>query len=110
MRSLKERWRRWYNGWQADWVADWPSRNARLRAWFDMMVFDHGILRLLWSNFAKVTDGIYRANQPGPARVKAWGAKGIKSIINLRGASDWGSYHLEKEAAEATGIELIDQR
>ncbi len=110
MASLKQKWRNWYDRWQADWVADWPSPNARLRAWFDMMVFDHGFLRVLWRNFAEVSEGVYRANQPGPARVKAWGEMGIKSIINLRGESDWGSYHLEKEAAEDAGIELIDQR
>lgn len=108
--SLKQRWRRWYNAWQADWVSAWPSRAARGRAWFDMLVFDHGVLRLLWTNFSEVKPEVYRANQPGPRNVEAWAKRGIRSVINLRGESDWGSYHLEREACAAAGIQLINTR
>ena len=56
---------------------------------------DHEILRALYHNQSKVAPGVYRSNQPSPNRIKTWAKKGIKTIINLRGASNQGSYLLE---------------
>ena len=56
---------------------------------------DHEILRALFLNQSKVAPGVYRSNQPSPSRIKTWAKKGIKTIINLRGASNQGSYLLE---------------
>ncbi|WP_161862939.1 fused DSP-PTPase phosphatase/NAD kinase-like protein [Algicella marina] len=110
MAGLKERFRRWYNDWQAEWNAEWPSPNARKRAWFDMMWFDHGFLRILWRNHDEVAPGIWRANQPGPKRLRELADLGMRSIINLRGESGWGTYFLEKEVAEEAGVELLNAR
>ena len=56
---------------------------------------DHEFLRVLYHNQSKVAPGVYRSNQPSPDRIKNWAKKGIKTIINLRGASNQGSYLLE---------------
>ena len=52
---------------------------------------------------------MWRANQPSPRQVVAHAReRGIRTIINLRGASTKGYYLLEKEACEAAGIALVD--
>ena len=56
---------------------------------------DHECLRVLYHNQSKVAPGVYRSNQPSPERIKNWAKKGIKTIVNLRGASNQGSYLLE---------------
>jgi len=81
---------------------------GRLRAWMDMLVVDHGILRLGWRHWHAVRPGLYRSNQPAPFHVRRAARFGIRTIINLRGANDSGHYHLEKEAAAKAGLTLID--
>ena len=69
---------------------------------------DHEILRALYHNQSKVAPGVYRSNQPSPNRIKTWAKKGIKTIINLRGASNQGSYLLELQKCNDLGIKLIN--
>ncbi len=75
----------------------------------DLMWGDHGFLRLRFRNLHKISDEMYRGNQPSPKQIAAYASEqGIKTIINLRGASPKGYYVLEKEACEQNGIELVD--
>lgn len=65
----------------------------------------------LTGNFVTVVDGtVYRSNQVTPERLRLYQADyGIKTILNLRGASpdmDW--YRKEDAAAKELGIKLID--
>ena len=83
---------------------DLSSTSARLRALMFFHVFDHAFLRWLWTNFDQVGEGVYRANQPGPRRVKAWADRGIKSILSLRGESPQAFYALEKDATDKLGL------
>ena len=69
---------------------------------------DHEILRALYHNQSKVAPGVYRSNQPSPNRIETWAKKGIKTIINLRGASNQGSYLLELQKCNDLGIKLIN--
>ena len=69
---------------------------------------DHEILRALYHNQSKLAPGVYRSNQPSPNRIKTWAKKGIKTIINLRGASNQGSYLLELQKCNDLGIKLIN--
>jgi len=73
-------------------------------------MFDHGFLRLWWRNLHEVTPGVWRSNQPSPAQVADLKRCGIRTIVNLRGPSQWGSYFLEREACAQAGIEMIDTR
>lgn len=84
--------------------------NNRLRAAFDMNCFDHGFIRALNHNLAHIGDGVWRANQPSPRRLKKYAEDGFKTILNLRGPSTWGSYELEKRACAEYGLELLDIR
>ncbi len=69
---------------------------------------DHELLRIFYHNKSKIAPGVYRSNQPSPERIKIWSDKGIKTIINLRGASNQGSYLLELKQCKDLGIKLIN--
>ena len=86
------------------------SANNRLRAAFDMNLFDHGFIRALNHNMAEVGPGVWRSNQPSPRRLKSYADDGFKTIVNLRGPSTWGSYELEKIACAEYGLTLLDIR
>lgn len=79
----------------------------RLHAWLDMLFVDHSVIRYAYTNFHKVDDRLYRSSQPMPHQVHRWGRMGIKTIINLRGGMQYGSYPLEVEATEKAGIAFI---
>tara|TARA_B100000287_G_scaffold70070_1_gene61554 strand:+ start:3423 stop:4034 length:612 start_codon:yes stop_codon:yes gene_type:complete len=80
--------------------------SAERHAWW----IDHGLLRSLYDNEFEISKGIYRSNQPSPKKIEYWFRKGVRTILNLRGESDQGSYYLEKEACETLGIKLINHQ
>ena len=53
----------------------------KFAAWFDMLIKDHGFLRLCYNNFHKVNHNIYRSNMPTPMRIKKYSEIGIKTIV-----------------------------
>lgn len=75
---------------------------------FDLIVIDHGIFRLFYANRHKVTDRVWRSAQPSPGQIRRYARRGIRTIINLRGTRDCGSYRLERKACAKHGIEMID--
>ncbi len=83
---------------------------GRTLAWVDSMLVDHGALRLLWSNGAAVVPGrLYRSNHPTPGRLaRATRRLGLRSLINLRGATANGSDALSREQARRLGLEFYD--
>jgi protein tyrosine phosphatase (PTP) superfamily phosphohydrolase (DUF442 family) len=96
--------------WKAGWIDDITRPGARGAAQIDALVFDHGLLRIGWTNRHRVADGVWRSNQPGPSRIRRLANEGFRTIVNLRGESDWGSYLLEREACAAAGLTLVDFR
>ncbi|MEO0544671.1 MAG: tyrosine-protein phosphatase [Pseudomonadota bacterium] len=87
------------------------TRSNRFQAWLDMMILDHGFLRIWWHNLHEIAPGVWRSNQPSPGQLKKLVQKsGIKTVLNLRGESTWGSYRLEKHTCDQLGVELIDAR
>jgi len=107
---LKTAFRERQEQWRDVWIADLDKPGNRQRAHWDMMIFDHGFLRLTWRNIDEFAPGVWRSNQPSPAQIAALGRSGIRTIVNLRGPSSWGTYHLERAACEQAGIRLIDSR
>lgn len=51
-----------------------------------------------------------RSNQPSPNQIRQYAARGVRTIINLRGPDDSGVYLLEREACSAYGVRLVDYR
>ena len=87
------------------------TRWKRFLAWIDMLFVDHGFIRVLYNNFYKVSNNVYRSSQPAPFQVRNYKKKyDVKTIINLRGDNIFGSYLLEKEEAQKQGITFIDFR
>jgi protein tyrosine phosphatase (PTP) superfamily phosphohydrolase (DUF442 family) len=100
--------RRLQRRWKDGWIGDLEAPGARAKATIDMLVFDHGLVRKAWRNAYEVEPGVWRAAQPDPAMIRRLATRGLKSVLNLRGATEWGSYLLEREACRAAGIELVD--
>jgi uncharacterized protein (TIGR01244 family) len=81
---------------------------ARLRAWTNMLLADHGVFRLLYLNLHQVTPSFWRAAQPAPGDILEAARRGVRTVVNLRGGREYGSWPLEKEACDAAGIALVD--
>lgn len=101
-------------------IADWERRfrtsfgdridtpGQRLLSSVHFELFDHALLRHLWTNLDQIAPGAYRSNQPGPARVARYARMGIKTIVTLRGRALRAHYLFEQEACARHGIDLID--
>jgi len=85
---------------------DMAKPAGRLRAWLDYLWNDHAYLRLGFSNAHWISDELVRANQPWPHQLAVWKAKGIRTVINLRGGQDGSFYALEQEACARLGLKL----
>lgn len=80
----------------------------RTLAYLDLVFVDHGFFRAIYQGFYQVAPDVYRSNQPAPPHFNRLERKGVKTIINLRGVRDCGSYALEREQCARRGITLID--
>jgi protein tyrosine/serine phosphatase len=88
---------------------DLSTPDGRRRARKELVWGDHGFLRARFRNLHRISEEMWRANQPSPEHIARYKAElGLKTIINLRGPSRKGYYLLEKEACERHGIELVD--
>lgn len=83
---------------------------GRVAAWVHFHLFDHGILRTVWSNLDQVAPGVWRSNQPSPRRLERYHRMGIRTILNLRGTKDGSPWLFEREAAQRLGMRMIDVR
>jgi len=81
----------------------------RAKAYFDITFADHGFFRAVRLGFYEVGRGMFRSAQPAPYQIKRIHKNyGIRTVINLRGKRDDGSYHLEVEACNQLGITLVN--
>ena len=86
---------------------DLSTPTRRVLAWLDMHLVDHGFVRAIYNNFYDLGGGMFRCSQPSPAQIRKYQrTHGIKTIINLRGVHDYGSYLYEEEACRTLGITL----
>lgn len=89
--------------------ADLGQIEGRKRANREMFWGDHGFLRARFSNLHRLSDEMWRANQPSPRQIEAHHKeRGIRTILNLRGVSTQGYYLLEQETCAKLGIALVD--
>lgn len=87
--------------------SDISTPAARRAAWWHFQLLDHAFLRVWWTNFSRVADGVYRSNQPSPARLARYRDRGIRTVINLRGDSMASPVLFEKEACADLGLTLV---
>jgi protein tyrosine/serine phosphatase len=83
---------------------------GRALAWVDSLLVDHAIFRVAFSNLGTVIPGrLYRGNHPTPARIRRLARDvGLRTVINLRGATGTGSYYLARDATLKLGLEYVD--
>ena len=74
----------------------------------DMLLVDHGIFRLAYLNRHSLGTNAFRSAQPAPRDIALFARQGIRTILNLRGPRDCGSYRLESKECAGQGIALID--
>jgi len=91
---------------QARFRTDLSTPVNRRRAWVFLLLLDHGLLRLWWTNQAQVAPGVWRSNHPLPGRIARIAALGVRDILSLRGTVTSPGYLLEREACDAAGIRL----
>ena len=81
---------------------------ALAASYLDMLLTDHGIFRLAYLNRHRLGERAWRSAQPAPHDIRALARQGVRTIVNLRGPRECGSYRLEQAACERYGIKLIN--
>ena len=90
---------------------EFATPNGRRRAWRELMLGDHGLLRKIYNNTHEISPGkMWRSYQPSPADLKKWKACGVRTIINLRGDNPGGRYFLEEEACKELDLKFVTFR
>ena len=87
---------------------DMTTPSGRRRTYLNYLWNDHAYLRLGFSNAHWISDELLRANQPWPHQLAAWKARGIKTVVNLRGGFDASFYALEKDACARLGLTMVN--
>ncbi|WP_423415562.1 tyrosine-protein phosphatase [Hyphomicrobium sp. B1] len=78
----------------------------RVRAWFDLVFVDHGLLRLCYCNRHRVDQRLWRSAQPTPGDLRREKRRGIRTVLCVRGGFPFRPWPLEQEACERFGLEL----
>ena len=84
---------------------------GRRRAWRELMLADHGALRLIHRNEHEIAPGrMRRSAQPSPFDIERLAKLGVRTIVNLRGDKPSGFYFLEEEACRRLGLDFVTFR
>lgn len=78
----------------------------RLQAWTNMLLADHGVFRLAYLNKHRVAGQLWRSAQPAPHQLARFARAGGRTVINLRGGREHGSWQLQREACARLGLDL----
>lgn len=90
--------------WRKAWGRDISTPGARWRARVYCELLDHGVLRRVWTNFDRLDNGVWRSNHPTAGRLRRMAAQGLRSVINLRGDSEWAHNQFEIETCAELGL------
>lgn len=88
------------------WRRPLRTRWDRVRAWANMLVVDHGAIRLVYPNRWRLGDHAWRMAQPLPHHIRRFARAGGRSVVSLRGGQTFGSLPLEIEACAKAGLEF----
>jgi len=87
---------------------DLTTLAGRTRTYLDYLWNDHAYLRLGFRNAHWISDELVRTNQPWPHQLAAWRARGVRTVINLRGRFEESYHTLETDACRRLGLQLVD--
>jgi len=110
LQTLKHRLHLLERAFTRGWGTDISTPRARRVAKWHFYLSDHGFLRGLWTNQFQIAPGVWRSNQPSPARLRKLKAMGIETVLNLRGADRFSFYLFEAETCAELGLTLIDHK
>ncbi|MBC7478983.1 MAG: tyrosine-protein phosphatase [Pseudorhodobacter sp.] len=106
---IKSRLEAWQRQLTARIGGDISTPAARKAAGWHYQLVDHGFLRWMWRNLHRIGPQVYRSNQPSARQLAALHRKvGLKTVLNLRGATDQSFYLFEAETCQKLGIDLVD--
>jgi protein tyrosine phosphatase (PTP) superfamily phosphohydrolase (DUF442 family) len=88
------------------WGGDLSTPAGRRAAHLHLHLADHQFLRTWWTNLHEFAPGAWRANQPSPAQLARYKARGVRTILNLRGATKASFFLLEEEACTRLDMTL----
>ncbi len=94
-------WRKSLNG-------DISTTKSRIHAYLDMLFIDHGLFRYFYANRFRVSAQVVRQNHPPPLMIARAARRGVRTVINLRGDTGFGSDLLSREACRRHGLTLVD--
>ncbi|MDQ7069435.1 MAG: tyrosine-protein phosphatase [Rhodobacterales bacterium] len=106
--QLKHNIKQWERNLRDSYNTDLSTPENRRRAHIYNQWFDHAVLRKRWTNMAEIAPGVFRGNQPTHERFEMLKANGLKSVLNLRGASASGHYYVEEESCSQLGLNLVN--
>lgn len=89
---------------------EFATPEGRRRAEREFFWGDHAFIRALYDNTHEIAPGVFRSYQPSPRRLKKWAARGIKTVVNLRGPKTSPALLLEEEACASLGLTLVNFR
>jgi protein tyrosine/serine phosphatase len=92
----------------ARWDRPLAGPAGRAWAWASMLLADHGMFRLVYLNKHRVSHRLWRSAQPAPHQLARLKAEGVRTVVNLRGGREHGSWQLQKEACDRLGLTLVD--
>lgn len=92
----------------ARWDRPIVGRLRRVQAWASMLLADHGVVRIVYPNRARVSAEMWRSSQPSPGQIRWFAAQGGRTVVNLRAGRENGSWPLEREACERHGLALAE--
>jgi protein tyrosine/serine phosphatase len=87
---------------------DLTTPGGRLEAYWSFLWTDHAYFRLAFQNAHWLSPEMVRANQPWPFQLKAWKAKGIRTVLSLRDQPQKAHHVLEADACERLGLKLVE--
>lgn len=76
--------------------------------YLDMLLLDHGIFRLVYLNRHRLSANAWRSAQPAPHHFRQMFRDGVRTVVNLRGPRQCGSYWLEQRVCDRHGIKLVN--
>jgi protein tyrosine phosphatase (PTP) superfamily phosphohydrolase (DUF442 family) len=82
----------------------WQVFVAHIESFF----IDDGFLSYLFPNRHRLSKKMWRSSQPHYLQIGGLAKKGIRTIINLRGARDCATFYLEEKACRKHGITLVN--
>jgi protein tyrosine/serine phosphatase len=86
------------------------AQPLRFADYLDFAFKDHAFLRLGFRNAHWISDEFVRTNQPWPHQLAQWKARGVRTVLNLRGSADGGVQRIERQACAALGLQLVEFR